>query len=239
MNRKLVIGAVAGVAAVALAYGGTTYSAWSDFGDVNGNSVGAGILKLDLTSGSGGAAAPLAFGNLAPGMTGAKAVFIASSNGDSVPPADLYLTLKNVQNQDNGCNSSNSEKHDDPTCDYANDQGELARVLNVRVESFAATSLAECAAYEGGAGTGAALVPAVIKNEIGSLADPANLDKRFLVSDAAHPLTAGQGVCVTFFTYWPKNQDLAHSYDPSTLPSDNAAQGDSLTFNSHFDLIQH
>ena len=34
MNRKLILGAVAGVAAIGLAVGGTTYAAYSDFGQV-------------------------------------------------------------------------------------------------------------------------------------------------------------------------------------------------------------
>ena len=32
MNKKLVRGSLAGVAAIALAAGGTTFAAWSDFG---------------------------------------------------------------------------------------------------------------------------------------------------------------------------------------------------------------
>jgi predicted ribosomally synthesized peptide with SipW-like signal peptide len=253
MNRKLILGAVAGVAAIGLAVGGTTYAAYSDFGDVNGNSIGAGILKLDLTSGTGGAATAFSFGNLAPdNLNSNRAVYIASSDGSSVPPADLYVTLQNVKNYDNGCSSA-SEAQDDPGCltadktsadpakQAADDgtQGELARVLNVRVESFASTSAAQCAGYSGGAGTGAVINSAVVDNEVGALADPANLNHQVLISDPAHPLTAGQGVCLVFFTYWPKTQDPAHSYDGATLPTDNAAQGDSLTFDAHFDLTQH
>lgn len=239
MNHKLIKASLAGAAVIALVAGGSTYAAWSDFGNITGNQAGAGILKLDLTSGSGGAAAALNFGNLAPGMQGGKAVYIASSNGNSVPPADLYLTIQNVKDIEDGCSSSNSELAADPDCANTANPGELSRVLNVRVESFKANSLAECQAYLGDPGTGPVINAAVISNEVGSLADPANVNHQFLISDAANPLTAGQGVCLTFFTYWPKVQDPAHSYDGSTLPADNAAQGDSVTFDSHFDLIQH
>ena len=102
-----------------------------------------------------------------------------------------------------------------------------------------ATSAAQCAGYAGGAGTGAVINSAIVNNEVGALADPANLNHQVLISDAANPLTSGQGVCLVFFTYWPKTQDPGHSYDGATLPKDDAAQGDSLTFDAHFDLTQH
>lgn len=239
MNSKLMKAGIAGAAVVALAAGGGTFAAYSDFGNVTGNSIGAGILKLDLANGNDSAVQNLAFGNLAPGMGSNRATYIASSNGDSVPNADLYLTIGNVANQDNGC-SSLSESADDPTCSNVGDTGELSRVLNVRVESYKPPTTGTCET-EANAGIPAADVvnASVIQNEVGSLADPANVSHQFLISDALHPLAAGQGICVAFFTYWPKTQDPAHSYSGLTLPSDNAAQGDSMTFDAHYDLVQH
>ena len=239
MNSKLMKASIAGAAVAALAAGGSTFAAYSDFGNVNGNSIGAGILKLDLANGDTSAVQSLAFGNLAPGMGSNRATYVASSDGASVPNADLYLTIGNVQNQDNGCSSA-SESVADATCGDAGDPGELSRVLNVRVESYKPPTTGTCET-EANAGIPAADVvnAAVIQNEVGSLADPANISHQFLISDAAHPLAKGQGLCVAFFTYWPKTQDPAHSYSGLTLPADNAAQGDSMTFDAHYDLVQH
>jgi hypothetical protein len=246
MNRKLVIGAVAGVAAVALAYGGTTYSAWSDFGDINNNQVGAGILKLDLASNSGGAAVPLEFGNLAPSwqLSAKQAIFVASNNGDSVPSADLFLTIKNVRNYENGC-SSNSESVEDPQCasTVKNDGqqgGELSRVLNMMIESYAAPDEAACKGYvktspDAPGDLGPVLKASVLKNELGNLADPTQIGQKIQISGAT-PLEAGDGVCVVFNSYWPTSK-AGGAY--GTLPSDNTAQGDSLKFDAHFDLEQH
>ena len=241
MNSKLVKASLAGAAAIALAAGGGTFAAFSDFGSVTGNSVGAGILKLDLSDGNGTAVQNLAFGNLAPNMGSDRATYIASSDGSSVPPADLYVTLSHLTNSDNGC-ASLSESTADPTCGNVGDTGELSRVLNVRVESYLPpTTPGQTCESVANAGIPAASVinASVIQNEIGSLSDPANMNTQFLISDPLHPLTAGHGVCVAFFTYWPKNQDPAHSFDSATLPTDNAAQGDSLAFDVKYDLVQH
>jgi len=48
MNKKILKGALAGTAVIALAAGGGTWASFSDFGDINNNSVGAGFLRLDL-----------------------------------------------------------------------------------------------------------------------------------------------------------------------------------------------
>ena len=243
MNSKLIKASVAGAAVVALAAGGSTFAAYSDFGNINGNSVGAGILKLDLTSGSGGTAAPLAFGDLAPGMSAYKAVYVASSNGASVPAADLFLTLQNVKNWENG-SSSASEAAIDPdsvtadrnstdTTTASNDdgtKGDLAKVLDMRIETYAAPSSDVCAGYVGSppGDAGPILVSSVIPNVMGNMANPANLNTPFKLNVA--PLTHGQGVCVLFFTYWPTTH-------VGGTP-DNAAQGDSISFDSKFDLVQ-
>ena len=238
MNKKLIKASVAGAAALALAAGGTTFASWSDYGNINDNEAGAGILKLNLTDGDGSAASSLAFGDLAPGMGNNRAVWVASSDGNSVPKADLFLTISNVRNYENGC-SSKTEKDDDTNCASAADSGELSRVLNMRVQSYKAKDALTCQGYVDATDPGPVLHSTVIKNQVGSLADPASLNTQFLISDAANPLEAGDGVCVVFFSFWPGQQDPTHSYDAATLPSDNAAQGDSVEFDTRYDLVQH
>ncbi|MGH8959805.1 MAG: hypothetical protein ACRDWT_01140, partial [Jatrophihabitantaceae bacterium] len=65
MNRRLVVGCAAGLAALAIAAGGSTYAAFSDFGDITGNDAGAGILKLELGP-NGTGIVPLDYKKLAP-----------------------------------------------------------------------------------------------------------------------------------------------------------------------------
>lgn len=238
MNRKLLVGAAAGVAAIALAVGGTTYSAFSDFGDINNNTVGAGFLKLDLgQNGTGNAA--LDWGKLAPGNIHAtRTIWVASNDGQSVPNANLSLTFHNLKDQENGC-SSNGELAADPTCGAANDSGELSKVLTFQTQYYPditdpATCQAAAAAYhqpyssvfpsdqagdlyQYASGTGSTYQ---LKNSAGT---------------GALVLKPGQGVCIGIDSYWGDNS--AHTQNPS-LPVDDAAQGDSLTFDVHFSLNQ-
>ncbi|HEY2272600.1 MAG TPA: hypothetical protein VGH30_07485, partial [Jatrophihabitantaceae bacterium] len=106
MNRKLVLAGVAGLAAIGLAVGGTTYSAFSDFGDINSNAVGAGFLRLDLgENGTGNAA--LNWGQLAPNdIHATRTIWVASNDGQSVPDANLALTFHNLVDNENGCSSN-------------------------------------------------------------------------------------------------------------------------------------
>ena len=66
MDRRLVSGTVAGLAAVLLATGGGTFAAFDDAVDVPHNTAGAGVLLLDL-GGTGSADAGLSFAGLMPG----------------------------------------------------------------------------------------------------------------------------------------------------------------------------
>ena len=239
MNSKLIKASLAGVAAIAVTTGGTTFAAWSDFGNVDGNTAGAGVLSLNLTSGSGGAAAPLAFGDLGPGESAQRAVYVASSDGDSVPAADLYATFQNVQGFENGCGSSNSEAVADPDCatevGAADDgtKGELEKILSFRVQSYQAEDALTCQGYLGGTDSGPMINNVVLPNVLGNLGNPANHNTPLLISDVANPLEASDGICFVITSYWP----LTHTAAQSPV-LDNAAQGDSMSFDVKFDLIQ-
>ena len=116
MNKALGKAALAGAAAIALAAGGGTYAAWSDFGNINGNSVGAGMLKLDLNGQTGNTpVAAINWGKLAPGMVNVRTVWLASNDGDSVPDAHLSATFSNLNDHENGC-ETNSEAAVDSDC---------------------------------------------------------------------------------------------------------------------------
>ncbi|HET8614198.1 MAG TPA: hypothetical protein VFL94_01650 [Actinomycetales bacterium] len=238
MNRKLVIGAVAGVAAVALAYGGSTYSAWSDFGDVNGNSVGAGFLRLNLNGQTGSTdVTPISWGKLAPGMVNVRTVWIASNDGDSVPDGTLSATFSNLQDQENGC-SSNSEVAADPTCNGGNQatDGELSHILNFQAQYYPEVSQDQCATWPGGGGYDAFFASA--QGDLFNVASGAG--HTYTLKDHANPandlvLKPGDGICIGFNAYWP--------HDPSNQVSapynnDNVAQGDSFSFDVKFTLNQ-
>ena len=57
------------------------------------------------------------------------------------------------------------------------------------------------------------------------------MGQKIKISDPLNPVEPGQGICVVFTSYWPG--------DHVGGTPDNAAQGDSLTFNAKFDLEQH
>jgi hypothetical protein len=224
MNRKLVIGAVAGVAAVALAYGGTTYSAWSDFGDVAGNSVGAGVLTLNLGPNKGG---DVKFDNvkMAPGQIGAERhVFIASNDAASTPDAKLFVSLTNLKGTEDGCSNTNGEKADDPACvNPAASQGQFITDATIQWYSYKVKSATECnASNDGGAANR-------ITNQHGgslqALATQTAAAPYELTGTAMPVLKPGEGLCFAM------EASLAKSVD-------NASQGDSADFNLRFDLVQ-
>lgn len=233
MNKKLVKAALAGVAAIGLIGGGSTLAAWSDFGNIKDNSIGAGFLKLNLNGQTGStAAAPISWGKLAPGMSGQRMIWIASNDGQSVPKGNLSITVSNLQNQENSC-SSNSEVVADPGCANAGDQGELSHILNVQSSYYPEIKDANaCATYPGQGGYNAfwASNQGDLDTAVGKtypLKEP--------TGNANLVLSPGEGVCVGLSAYWPQNPSNQVS---GANADDNVAQGDSLSFDIRFDLTQ-
>ena len=86
---------------LALAAGGTTFAAWSDF-SVESSSAGAGILKLNVSSRDGSTIDVEPF-NLAPGQNKYQEFYLASADADNVPVGALTAQIKNlVDTEDNG-----------------------------------------------------------------------------------------------------------------------------------------
>lgn len=225
MNRKLVIGAVAGVAAVALAYGGSTYSAWSDFGDVTGNQADAGHLVLNLNS--TGSINNVGGQSIAPGQFRTIDFFVASADLDGVPTADLSFQIKNLVDLENGC-SGNGEPAVDATCADTNDPGEFSGQAYMRIRysdpadvgdiTFANNNCAAPSGYINSVGYSPASDNTTTHYpRLGALAGSGN--------HALGTLTGGQGVCIRV--------DLG--LDPDAT---NATQGDSSTFDMRYDLVQ-
>jgi hypothetical protein len=233
---------VAGVAAIAIAAGGATMSAFTDSGDINGNTVGAGFLRLNLNGQNNHTAvAPINWGRLAPGMVNVRTVWLASNDGDSVPSAHLKAKFYNLDDQENGC-SSNSERSADTTnCDgNAANSGELSHILNFQTSYYPGLTQDQCATYPTnppGPSNGYNAFFASNQGDLFQAASGGGHEYTLNEMDTTNPLVLdpGEGICIGFQAYWP--------HDPSnqvTAPynNDDVAQGDSFSFDVKFTLEQ-
>jgi predicted ribosomally synthesized peptide with SipW-like signal peptide len=216
MNSKLVKGSLAGVACIALATGGTTFAAFSDFGSIADNSVQAGILKLNLNNQNGSAAAPLDFGNFNPGHSFVQNVWVASSDSASVPDAQLSMKVENLRDFENGCGSS-SEKVDDPTCSASKNgdgtlDGEVSPLLGTDIYAWKPATPGVCGNFPDGA------------KDL-SVWHSTPLKETQNVSKPIGVLQGGQGFCVRIEQYMPKI-------------TGNNAQSDGVKYDLRFDLNQ-
>ena len=242
MNSKLIKASLAGVAAIGLAATGSTMAAFSDFGNINDNSVGAGFLKLDLNGQTGSTpVTPISWGRLAPGMVNVRTVWLASNDGQSVPSANLAATFNNLDDQENGCGNSNSEHAVDPTCtDDAPNSGELSHILNFQTSYYPGLTQTQCATYPtnpDGPSNGYNAFFASAQGDLYNAASGAGHTYTLNELDTTTPLvlSPGEGICIGFQAYWP--------HDPSAqvhapYNNDDVAQGDSFSFDVKFTLSQ-
>jgi predicted ribosomally synthesized peptide with SipW-like signal peptide len=256
MNSKLVKASLAGAAAIALAAGGSTFAAFSDFGDINSNSVGAGFLKLDLNAGHG--SAPLDFDSLAPGMNSFRTIWVASNDGQSVPSANLAITFKNLQDTAAPCSTSLGKASVDAGCSVSNDglntitgtptAGHLSQMLTFQTQYYPSiTDPQTCQATL--ANSYPAYNSILAADHPGDMFESAGANggagTTYLLkqADGVTPLvlTPGQGVCIGIGAQWVQQAahptGAAHFTNPA-YPVDNAAHGDSMKFDAHFDLTQ-
>ncbi|HEU5006132.1 MAG TPA: TasA family protein [Jatrophihabitantaceae bacterium] len=239
MKRKLVSGIVAGVAALALTAGGVTYAAFSDFSNVDGNTVGAGILKLDLGADRTGSA-PLSYTDLKPGSAVLQSIWVSNDHA-STPAGNLTLSFTNIQDDPALCATSmakvlgelqsgiggcslgdvGAKSADEP------EQGNLSRVLSFSGAYYpGADTPAECASVD--AAGGVSFLSASRGNLAGAGAMPVDAASGVLV------LNPGDGACIGIEASWSSGSG---PYTPSN-PSDDAAQFDKLDFNLRVDLVQ-
>lgn len=224
MNHKLVKASVAGAAALALAAGGSTFAAWSDFG-VESTGAGAGIMKLTVSDrdGSGGTIQPF---NLAPGQNKFQEFYLASASADNVPSGVLTAKIQNLVDTEDGAPgcTTNSEalaeqpshvdSHGLPT-NPANDcgnAGELSSQATVQIlVSDPVPSAASCP------NTG--IYHSATPSGTGTLAS--QIGKTFQLGT----LQKGEGVCVRMEMSLPTS-------------ATDATQGDDVGFDWRFDLTQ-
>jgi len=243
MKRKLASGIVAGVAALATTAGGVTYAAFSDFGDVPGNTVGAGILRLQLDD-AGSGQLPISFDNMAPDGPIRKALWLVSSADDSTPPANLSLTVKNVSDVAADCSASLGKAMAENevaanACTITKNKvtpgapangGLLSQVLIVKAGYYpGVTTSAGCASA-----AAAADPSSWFWNSGGTAGDLHTIPSAgssFTIGTPPVTLQPGDGACIAISAQWPMNHT-----GPTDL--DDAAQGDSVSFDVRVDLVQ-
>jgi predicted ribosomally synthesized peptide with SipW-like signal peptide len=233
MNSKLMKASLAGAAVVALAAGGGTFAAWSDFQSWTGNQSGAGTLTLSTTTPDTQA---FHVGNLTPGQVYEKESYLLSNKSDSTPNGTLWLTLSNLVGHEDGC-QGNSEVIADPNCANTAGVGQFPQDAKVFIKTNSSNQTT-CNVVPSGSDA-----PAGFEHAIFGAAGPTSLDingvdpvheKSLSALAAAGPVQLvrpgdpalgfdpsvfkpGEGVCVDFFVYLPAT-------------TGNEVQGDQSTF---------
>jgi hypothetical protein len=240
MDRRLIRGGLAVLAAAGLAGTGATLGAPQQAVRVPGNSVGLGVLQLDLADPSGARAA-LSFSALDPGDTATRLIWV-SSDAASTMSGRLELRWSGLVDTPAPCSTGTDKAAGEIasgvagctiTADRATGtpaQGNLSRVVAVDVRrDDTATTAADCGA--GGlatdAGAGSPLVAASGAGNLPALeaAGPTGVDT----------VTPGHGVCLAVDVAWPGTRPDAADPDH---PVDNAAMGDRMQVSLDFSLQQ-
>lgn len=250
MDRRLVSGTVAGLAAVVLAAGGTTLGAFDDAADVPHSTLGAGVLQLDLHTG-GSAGAALSFAGLMPGSRTSKAFWVAASDAASTVPATMSLTVHHLVDVPGRCDISRGKAEGERASGIAGCVitaesvsgtpriGTASRLLDVRAHYVpTAGGSSRCRADADDSST---LLPVSGPGDLytAARAHGGQGTTTPIVDDAGAPLVLlpGHGICVAVSAYWPPDvTDAAHASPDH--PVDNAGQGDALTVGVRFDLTQ-
>jgi alternate signal-mediated exported protein len=227
MNNKLVKGSLAGVAALALAAGTTTFASWSDFHVTADNNVGADVLALTVDP---AVSVPFDDIKLAPGTRRDMAFYVASRNGTTIPAATLKMTIKDLVGTENGCDS-NSEAYTESNgavsdktasgapCSDTTGPGQFIRQAAYTVQAVKASNPSSC--------TTSTEMPTV--QSYARLSTMRNVAVDLLDGGT---LAGNEGVCVLANIFLPNDSGQVG------WTADNASQGDRATFKIRFDLQQ-
>lgn len=232
MNSKLIKASLAGVAAIAVAAaGGSTLASYSDFTDLTGNEAGAGVMKLTVSPNAG---SQLLFDHvtMAPGgIHYQRNVYVASNDGASTPSGQLFVSLTQLKGTEDGCDG-NAEVLADPKCvnptstDSTN-SGDFIDDAVMQWTSYAVNAPGDCTASYAPASKVVTGQHGGSLRSIAAAVTPWELTGNGTALGGANRsyLAPGQGLCVSF--------DISLGYS-----ADNASQGDSASFITHFDLKQ-
>lgn len=207
MNSKILKGTMAGVAVIALAAGGGTFASWSDYDVVEDNTAGADYLTIDLGNQNKASFDRM---KLAPGVSQDTLIVVANTTGNTIPAADLSLTLVDLVGTEDGCTSTNSELVADADCADESTEGEFIEEAIFVVNAAAPSDDGTCSPR------GARLGRTVLADAEDTVVD---------LLPAGQDLKPGQKVCVAMGLSLPST-------------ASNASQGDSAAFDLRFDLEQ-
>ena len=133
MNKKLIKASVAGAAIVAIAAGGSTFAAWSDFGEES-TGAGAGILKLNLAD-RDGSTIDIKPMSLAPGQNKFQEFYLASADDENVPTGVLTAKIQNlvdIEDDSPNCTTNSEDVLEGNTGDCG-PVGELSDQIKVQI----------------------------------------------------------------------------------------------------------
>ncbi|MFZ5846667.1 MAG: hypothetical protein ACOYX5_04705 [Actinomycetota bacterium] len=224
MNKKLMKASIAGAAALALAAGGSTFANWTDFKINTGNQAGAGKLVLNVSEGAMTSESM----TLAPGENQSIDYYIASNDGLSVPDGKLYITLKNLRDEEDGCTSF-SEAVIEGSNPYGagynpatgcgdstpgNDNGELSQQARMEIWQYGPSASGVCGLPAGNSQVKNFSIVSTLENQ------------KYPVAD----LEPGEATCVRAI--------IKLEEDPNPVAADDRVQGDRMTWDFLFDLEQ-
>jgi len=236
MNSKLVKASLAGAAAIALAAGGGTFAAWSDFANTGTNTAQAGILKLDQPFLSNSSIPTL---GLAPGIGKDQYTYLASSDGQSVPDGNLFISLQNLVNAPDVCNTNSETTVDnssiDPAKNCSTGAGDLGNEALVRIEAYPPPADAPFPATQP-CRDGTQSVTTIFAGTLGSAAT--NAFQHLKVAT----LSRGEPICVHTMVELLRNAAPApapNTFAGTAVPAaTDATQGDTATWTMRYDLEQ-
>ena len=242
MNRRVVSGAIAALAAIVLAAGSTTLGAFDDETDIPANTAAAGVLQLDL--GGGTAHAALTFANLEPNDTATRRLWVVGNDPTSSVSGTVAMAVGSPQDVAGPCSTSRGKALGEiasgiggcvltPTGETGTPEfGVASRLIAFDISVSGAADPASCA----NAAPGSSVLP---RSGPGNLARLGRTNEITLRDRHAVPivLAPGRGACVIVQASWPPNvTDSAHATPEH--PVDDAAQGDSTSIEVAFTLTQ-
>jgi hypothetical protein len=240
LNRKWTAAALGILGAVGMV-GSGTFAAWSDFGYSRGHNVGADVLELDLSG--RGMIAPINDLKLDPDDETVNTFIVAAREGESVNRADLFISMEDLVDTENGCDGNPAEVAGEQN-EASIDDCEIAGTGAPATGDFSSQARYSVRVRETEMGPNGPVCKFVGTSPWGYIdQDPARPGIQHPVNEQrlntipglrkvklAELNTDGSAVCVEVVTG-------LYAYN-STVEATNQIQGDSASFNLRFDLEQ-
>ena len=221
MNSKLMKASLAGAAAIALAAGGSTFAAWSDF-STNNAGAGAGYLRLNVNGHDGTDTDQVQPFNLAPGVHKSQTFWFTSTDISNVTHGKLtaYVdALTNIEDGTSGTCTTASEAAEEGTSNCVDNGGELSHQADLFVgRALNVANAAACNSWDSSSSSNV-LVDHHVMDNAPTAVSPITVDD---------DMAPGDGACMVVEVTLPNL--------PGTV--NNAVQGDDRSWTGHFDLTQ-